>query len=70
VIYAANKGYVDQYELPVLQRYKKELLEYMHTSQAQVVDSIKSKRAIDGDNEPGLQAALKSFGEVFDPKKV
>jgi F-type H+/Na+-transporting ATPase subunit alpha len=70
VIYAANKGYVDQYELPVLQRYKKELLDYMHTSQAKVVDAIKSKRALDADIENSLQAALKSFSEVFDPKKV
>jgi F-type H+-transporting ATPase subunit alpha len=70
VIYAANKGYVDQYDLPVLQRYKKELLEYMHTSQSKVIEDLKKKRALDGETEPALQAALKSFGEVFDPKKV
>jgi F-type H+/Na+-transporting ATPase subunit alpha len=70
IIYAANKGYVDQYELPVLQRYKKELLEYMHTSQSKVIEDLKKKRALDGESEPALQAALKSFGEVFDPKKV
>jgi len=69
IIYAANKGYVDQFELPVLQRYKKELLEYMHTSQSKVIEDLKKKRALDGETEPALQAALKSFGEVFDPKK-
>jgi F-type H+/Na+-transporting ATPase subunit alpha len=69
IIYAANKGYVDNYELPTLQRYKAELLEYMRASQAAVLDGIRAKKALDADGEANLQKALKAFGEVFDANK-
>jgi F-type H+-transporting ATPase subunit alpha len=69
VIYAANKGYIDAYELPVLTRYKAELLQYVRTSHTKLIESLGKKRAIDAETEPLVQAALKGFGEVFDPKK-
>jgi F-type H+-transporting ATPase subunit alpha len=70
VIYAANKGYVDNYDLSVLNRYKAELLQYVHTSHANLIEALNKKRAIDSETEPLVQAALKGFGEVFDSKKV
>jgi F-type H+-transporting ATPase subunit alpha len=69
VIYAANKGYIDNYDLPVLTRYKAELLQYVRTSHAKLIETLNKKRAIDAETEPMVQAALKGFGEVFDPKK-
>jgi F-type H+-transporting ATPase subunit alpha len=69
LIYAANKGYIDSFEVSSLGRYKVEVLEYMHTSQAKLIEAIRSKRALDSELESSLQAALKSFSEVFDPKK-
>ena len=70
VIYAANKGYVDNYDLSVLGRYKSELLQYAHTSHANLIELLNKKRAIDSETEPLVQAALKGFGEVFDSKKA
>jgi F-type H+-transporting ATPase subunit alpha len=69
IIYAANKGYLDSYDLPVIGRYKAELLQYVHESQTKLLESLKQKKALDAEVEPVLQAALKSFGEIFDPKK-
>jgi F-type H+-transporting ATPase subunit alpha len=69
IIYAANKGYLDGYELSVIGRYKKELLEYLHSSHAKLVEDIVKKRALDSELETQLQHALKHFGEVFDAKK-
>jgi F-type H+-transporting ATPase subunit alpha len=69
IIYAANKGYVDAYDLAVLPRYKSELLQYVHTSHANLIEVLGKKRAVDTETEPMIQAALKGFGEVFDPKK-
>ncbi len=66
VIYAANKGYIDNYELSTLQVYKSELLDYMRTSQSAVLDTIRAKKALDADGEAALQKALKAFGEVFE----
>jgi F-type H+/Na+-transporting ATPase subunit alpha len=69
VIYAANNGYIDKYDVPVLRRYEKELLEYLHSSHKAMVDDIKQKQKLDDDNEGKLKAALKTFAEVFDPAK-
>jgi F-type H+-transporting ATPase subunit alpha len=69
LIYAANKGYIDDLELRVIRRYKAELLEYLHASQNKLLETLATKRAIDGETEKSLQAALKSFAEVFDAKK-
>jgi F-type H+-transporting ATPase subunit alpha len=70
LIYAANKGYIDDLPLPVISRYKVELLEYVKTSHAKLLETISAKKALDADIEKSLQGALKSFGEVFDAKKA
>jgi F-type H+-transporting ATPase subunit alpha len=69
IIYAANKGFVDNYELPVLQRYKAELLEYIRASHGALLDAVRTKKALDADGEANLQKALKSFNETFDANK-
>jgi F-type H+-transporting ATPase subunit alpha len=69
IIYAANNGYIDNLELPVLRRYKAELLDYVRASHAKLLEDLRNKKALDATLEASLQAALKSFGEVFDPKK-
>ena len=69
LIYAANKGYIDNLDLAVIRRYKAELLEYVHASHAKLIEDLRAKKALDATLEPTLQAALKAFAEVFDPKK-
>jgi F-type H+-transporting ATPase subunit alpha len=69
LIYAANKGYIDTLEIGSIRRYKTEVLEYMHASQTKLLETISTKKALDGDLEASLQGALKAFAEVFDPKK-
>jgi F-type H+-transporting ATPase subunit alpha len=69
LIYAANKGFIDTFELPQIRRYKAELLEYVHASQPKLIEALEKKRALDSEVEAMLQSALKAFGEVFDAKK-
>jgi F-type H+-transporting ATPase subunit alpha len=69
VIYAANKGYVDKYELPVLRRYEKELLEYLKSSHKELLDTIRDKQKLDDAAEDRLKKALAAFGEVFSVEK-
>jgi F-type H+-transporting ATPase subunit alpha len=69
VIYAANNGYVDKYEVPVLRRYEQELLDYMRASHKGLLDDLRKKQKLDEDTEPKLKAALKSFSEVFSAEK-
>jgi F-type H+-transporting ATPase subunit alpha len=70
VIYAANNGYVDKYEVKSLSRYEKELLDYIRASHKDLLEAIGKKRQIDAEIEPRLKQALKSFDEGFDPKKA
>jgi F-type H+-transporting ATPase subunit alpha len=69
LIYAANKGYIDNLELSAIRRYKAELIDYLKASHGQVLEGIRNKKALDSALESDLQAALKAFAEVFDPKK-
>jgi F-type H+/Na+-transporting ATPase subunit alpha len=65
VIYAANNGYIDKYPLPSLRRYEVELLEYLKTSQKELLADITKRQKLDEQVEPRLKQALKSFAEVF-----
>jgi F-type H+-transporting ATPase subunit alpha len=65
VIYAANKGYADKYELSDLRRYETELLDYVRASHKALLDDMDKKQKIDDEIEGRLKAALLSFGEVF-----
>jgi F-type H+-transporting ATPase subunit alpha len=69
VIYAANNGYVDKYELPVLRRYEAELLEYLKATHKDVLDTIRQKQKLDDESEGRLKKALVAFGEVFSTEK-
>jgi F-type H+-transporting ATPase subunit alpha len=69
IIYAANKGYIDDLELSLIRRYKSELLDYMHASQTKLIETLRTKRALDAELEAQLQAALKTFGETFERTK-
>jgi F-type H+-transporting ATPase subunit alpha len=70
VIYAANNGYVDKYELKDLRRYEQELLDYVKATHKDMIDLLRKSQKLDGESEPLLKKALVAFGEVFDPKKV
>jgi F-type H+-transporting ATPase subunit alpha len=70
VIYAANNGYVDKYELKDLRRYEQELLDYVKATHKDMLELIRSSQKLDDKSEPLLKKALVAFGEVFDPKKA
>jgi len=69
VIYAANKGYLDKYEVTAIDRYQKEVVEYIKTSHKSMLDELVAKKQITAEIETKLVAALKAFDEVFDPSK-
>jgi F-type H+-transporting ATPase subunit alpha len=69
VIYAANNGYIDKYDVSVLQRYERELLEYLRASHKDLLDEIGKRQKLDEQIEPRLKHALKTFSESFDPGK-
>ena len=64
-IYAATKGYMDDIPLEAVSRFEKGLLDYLNTSKADLVSSLKEKKALDATIEEGLQAAITAYKKDF-----
>ena len=64
-IFAANNGYVDEYETSEIQRYEKEMISFMENSYADVLATLAEKKAIDDELEGKIKAALDEFKGQF-----
>ncbi len=68
-IYAGTNGYVDKYDTSVIGRYQVELLDFVKSSHAKVLEDIREKKVLNDEIKASLEAALKAFAEVFNPDK-
>jgi len=64
-IYAANNGYVDEYDATLVQRYEKEMLQFMDSKHPQLLSTLADKKAIDAELEGKIKAALDEFKGQF-----
>ena len=64
-IFAANNGYVDEYETSEIQRYEQEMISFMESSHADVLATLAEKKAIDDELEGKIKAALDEFKGQF-----
>ena len=72
-IYAATpqrsrKSWIRELDLADIGRYEQEMLAYMRSSHADLLDAIRSSGKLEDDVAEKLDAALDSFGESFRPK--
>jgi F-type H+-transporting ATPase subunit alpha len=61
---------VRRYEVSELQRYEKEMLDYVRQSHRGVLDAIRTTGKLEEDTEQKLVAALDAFGKIFQPTKA
>ena len=64
-IFAVNNGYVDDYPATDVQRYESEMISFMESSYADVLATLAEKKAIDGELEGKIKAALDEFKGQF-----
>src|SRR5215204_1124983 len=65
VIYAGTNGYVDDLPVSDVRRFENELLEYMRTRHADLLDTIRSSGVLpDGDV---VESAVRGFKTIFQP---
>ena len=64
-----GKGWIMHVEVADVQRYIKELLEFMETRHAATVKLLKDKKDLSDDVRQGLDAALTEFRDTFQPTK-
>jgi F-type H+-transporting ATPase subunit alpha len=65
IIYAANNGYVDDYQISVLRRYEQELYAFFDGRKSDILSELREKKAIDDDLKAKITAALDELKKEF-----
>lgn len=65
IIYAGTRGFLDKYPVEVLQRYEKELFEFVGSRHPEIFEEIKVKKEISPELDKKMQDALKEFDGIF-----
>ncbi len=66
-IWAATNGYLDWIPETDVQRFEKELMEFLDTKYSKVLTNIREKKQLDDDNKRDLKGALEEFKAIFKP---
>jgi F-type H+-transporting ATPase subunit alpha len=69
IIYAGTKGHLDSLEVGKLGDYEKQLYPFLESKYPTILETIRSKKAIDKDTEETLKKALGEFGKAFAKEK-
>ena len=67
VIHAGVEGFVDDAPIDDVRRFERELVEYVRTRHGNLLDQIRDKGELPGDD--GLKEAIKGFAEQFQPSE-
>jgi F-type H+-transporting ATPase subunit alpha len=65
VIYAGTRGYLDGIPTAQVGRYEAELLSFLHGKHQQLLDAIRTEKALSGPLEDQLKSALAAFTSTF-----
>jgi F-type H+-transporting ATPase subunit alpha len=64
-LFAGTKGYLDELPIDQISKYETDLLAFIEGKHPQILEDIKTKKAIDKDIESALVKALEAFGKGF-----
>jgi proton translocating ATP synthase F1 alpha subunit len=64
-IYAGVKGYLDKVPTKEVVKFEKEFLRKLHSSNPEILNSIKKEQKITEANEAALKKAIEEFTEIF-----
>lgn len=67
MIWAATNGYVDWIPEWDVQRFERELIDFLDTKFSKILSSIREKKQLDDDNKRELKGALEEFKAIFKP---
>jgi F-type H+-transporting ATPase subunit alpha len=65
VIYAGTRGYLDRIPTAQVGRFEQELLSRLRTQHKDLLDTIRTKKALDDESEAKLKSALDGFAATF-----
>ncbi|MBF0408804.1 MAG: F0F1 ATP synthase subunit alpha [Candidatus Riflebacteria bacterium] len=64
-IFAATRGHTDKLELNQIEKYKKDLCEFIRARHAEILFKLTSAKAFDKQLEEALEAVVREFNESF-----
>ena len=67
VIYAVTNGYLDDVQVPHIRQWEREFLEYLEAKHPEVIEGLRTKKALDDAGTQGLKAAIAAFKHLFAP---
>jgi F-type H+-transporting ATPase subunit alpha len=68
MIWAATNGYLDWIPEGDVQRFERELMEFLDSKYSKILGSIREKKQLDDDNKRELKGALEEFKAIFKPQ--
>lgn len=69
IIYAGNRGYLDEYEVSKIKEYEKQFYDYFEKEHSNLLKRIAEKKEIDGELDEVISKALKEFNRKFKEEK-
>ncbi|MDD8014077.1 MAG: F0F1 ATP synthase subunit alpha [Acidobacteriota bacterium] len=65
IIYAGNRGFLDEFEISQIKGYEKKLYEHFKASHRDILTKIAEKKQIDSVLDKEISAALEGFNEIM-----
>ena len=70
IIYAGNRGFLDEFEVEQIKEYEEKLYEFFEKEQATLLKKIAEKSEISADMDEAISSALKEFNPRFKEGKA
>jgi len=70
IIYAGNRGFLDEFEVEQIKEYEEKLYEFFEKEQATLLKKIAEKSEISADMDEAISSALKEFNSRFKEGKA
>ncbi|MCX8160666.1 MAG: F0F1 ATP synthase subunit alpha [Candidatus Saccharicenans sp.] len=65
IIYAGNRGFLDEFPVEVIKRYEKELYKFFESKYPSLLQAIASRKQIDLELDGSISQAIKEFNQIF-----
>jgi len=65
IIYAGNRGFLDEIDIPLLKEYEEELYVYFDKEHRDILQGLSEKKEIDNDLEQAMNSAFKEYTARF-----
>jgi F-type H+-transporting ATPase subunit alpha len=65
IIYAVTNGYLDDVDLKQIRQWERDFLEYVANAPGNILEGIRTKKALDAELTASLKAAIEAFKPLF-----